>query len=155
MEDFSRKWGVTIFNFGVGYFLLNTELPLWGQLGISAFFVVLGLLAIAQFGQIASFWSIADSDPVAFGPDGEYHERSKVMFDRTILVTYDFQSQEKFWLSLGCSIVLMAGLLHQGMYTALVFEFAASVLGYSVIRAFLTNFPHYYSLVKGKGLQHD
>ena len=155
MNEFSRKWGVTVFNFGVGYFLLNAVIPFWFGMVITCLTVLLGLLALAQFGHIASFWGLVKRDPAAFGPDGEYHEQGKVMFDRSVAVSYDFQSQEKFWISLGCSIVFMAGLLHQSLYVALAFEFVASVLGYSVIRAFLTNFPYYYTVVKGKELQHD
>jgi len=156
MDDFARKWGFTIFNFGLGFMLVNTlEMPNWSMWLITGFTVTLGLLAILQFGQIASFWTIANKQPADFGPNGEHHDMGKVMFDRSVMVAHDFQSKEKFWLSVGCSILVMAGFLRHGWHVALAFEFIASVMGYSVIRAFLTNFPYYYSLIKGKELSNE
>ena len=153
MDKFAKTWGVTIFNLGLGYMLLGaTELPNWAMWMISIPLVLLGILAVAQFGQVASFWNTAKQSPDEFGPKGEHHEYGKAMFDRTVMLSYDFQTQEKFWFSLGCSIFLMAGLYHQGWHVALAAEFAATVLGYAVIRAFLTHFPYYYSLINGKDL---
>ena len=152
MQEFSNKYGLPVFNYGLGFMLLNVEMPTWSMWIITALLVVLGSLALAQFGSIARFWGAANKNPDLYGPNGELHKRGKFMFDRTNHTCYDYQDQHVFWISVACSIMLMGGLLHQGWYVALAFEFAASVIGFAVIRAYLTNFPHYYSLINGKEL---
>ena len=152
--SFASEFGLSIFNYGVGLFLIVTPaIPAWAGWTLTAFIVVFGIVAIALYGSIAHFWSLAFKNAELFGPKGELHHRGKKMFDHTVNIVYSYRHKETFWFSVAASLVLMAGLIEHQLWIAFAVEAVCNVLGYSVIRAFLTNFHVYYKFIEGKELE--
>lgn len=153
-QSFIREFAQPIFHFGFGFFLIElATLPNWAGWLITLIVVVLGLNAIVQFGALAHFWGIALKHADRFSPKGDLHDHGKAMFDHTVNACYDYRNKETFWFSVVASLIFMAGLIEHQLWIAFGVEAVASIVGYSVIRAFLTHFHVYYALVEGKELE--
>lgn len=151
--SFASEFGLSIFNYGVGFYLIvSATIPTWVGWSLTAFIVVFGIAAIAMYGSIAHFWSLAFKNADYFGPGGELHHHGKKMFDHTVNTVYDYRHKETFWFSVVASLVLMAGLIQHQLWIAFAVEAVCNVIGYSVIRSFLTNFHVYYKFIEGKEL---
>jgi len=153
--SFAKEFGQPLFNFALGSFLIVavTDVPSWAGWLLTGFVAVFGLVAILQFGSLAHFWGIALKNRERFSPGGDLHDHSVNIFDHTVNVCYDYRNKETYWFSVAASLVFMAGLIQHELWIAFTVEAIASVVGYSVIRAFLTHFHIYYALVKGKELE--
>lgn len=152
MDNFAQKYGDTVFAFGVGFFLINTpDIPTWGAWLTGIFVIMFAVFSLLQFGNQAKFWGLVQRSPESFGPEGKNHESGLFMFDSASKMVSDYEDSVLFWLSLGASVVLMAGLLKHEWYLVLAFEFTASVIGYSFIKAFLKNYHSYYAILNGSG----
>lgn len=153
-QSFAGEFGHSIFNFGLGFYLVVAHtIPSWAGWLITGFTVVFGMLATVRFANIAFFWSLAFNNRDYFMPGGELHDRGERMFNHTVNSVFDYRNKETFWISVASSLVFMAGLIEHQLWIAFAVEAVASVVGYSVIRAFLTNFHIYYKFIKGKELE--
>jgi hypothetical protein len=153
-QSFAREFGHSIFNFGAGFFLITlAALPNWAAWGISIFVAIMGFAAIVKFGALAHFWGLALKHTDRFSPSGDLNDRGKAMFGHTVNACYDYRNKETYWFSVAASLVFMAALIQHQLWIAFVFEAIASVIGYAVIRSFLTHFHIYYKLVEGKELE--
>ena len=148
MDEFAKKYGDSVFAFGMGYMLLNlTEIPTWAVWTVGLTISAMALISLLQFGNQVKFWGLVQQNPKFFGPKGDHHEGGLLMFDIASKLVGTYQTPGVFWFSLGTSVVLMAGLLVQEMYVVLALEFIASVIGYSFIKAFLKNYQTYYGIL--------
>ena len=150
MDEFSKKYGESVFAFGMGFMLLNApELPTWAIWSIGLLVVAMATFSLLQFGNQAKFWGLVQKSPEFFGPEGRHHTSATFMFDSAARLVSNYQEPGAFWFSFGASVVLMGGLLIQEMYIVFAFEFTASVMGYSFIKAFLKNYQTYYGILNG------
>ncbi len=140
---------VSIFAFGVGLFMLNSPNIGTGlHWGIGILTVIGAVMTIIQYGPVAA-WKIFLPHPEIFGPDGESHERALKLYDWSVQVTRPYVGKIDLGVALIADVLLMAGLLAQGWTVLFGFQFVACVIGYAVIRSFLTNYHDIYAFVNG------
>jgi len=140
---------VSIFAFGVGLFMLNSpDIGTGLHLGIGILTVIGAVLTIVQYGPVAA-WNMFLKRPDLFGPEGESHERALSLYDWSIQVTRPYVGKLDLGLALIADVILMAGLLAQGWTVLFGLQFVACVIGYAVIRSFLTNYHNIYAFVNG------
>lgn len=150
MDEFAQKYFDSIFAFGFGYMLLNLpEVPTWAAWVIGLLVISFALFSLLQFANQARFWGTVQRDPAPFGPDGRHHDAGTFMFDTAARLVGHYQDRLVFWISLGSSVTLLAGLMKHQLYIPFMFEFTASVMGYSFIKAFLKNYHIYYGILNG------
>ena len=119
---------VSIFAFGVGLFMLNSPNIGTGlHWGIGILTVIGAVLTIVQYGPVAA-WKL---------------------YDWSVQVTRPYVGKLDLGVALIADVLLMAGLLAQGWTILFGMQFVACVIGYAVIRSFLTNYHDIYAFVNG------
>ena len=131
----------TFFSFALAFYLIvsaqvGVEVPAFLMWAVWILVIISSYLAIRGFGAHVTFWSIALERLDVYGPNRERHDVALEMFDLTNAAVEPYGGPLKFYLSFASSLALMSGLMLQEWYVPLVFEAAASVLGYSFIHYF-------------------
>lgn len=145
-----KEYSITIFAFGVGAYLLTaTQVHAIEHVIIGILVAFAAILSILQYGGMAVGWKVFMANKDLFGPGSEDHERALILFDNSVAATRPYQNKIAFLVSFLSSVVLMAGLLNQGWTILFALEFVSSVIGYAVVRSFLTNYHDIYGYVNG------
>ena len=147
--EFLKLHAVSIFAFGVGFFMLNVPNIGTGlHWGIGILAVIGAIITIVQYSPIMA-WKLFMTRPDLFGPEGDSHERALKLYDWSIQVTRPYQSKFDLGTALVADVILMAGLLNQDWIVLFGLQFVACVIGYAVIQSFLTNYHNIYAFVNG------
>ena len=144
-----KTHSITVFSFGVGIYMLNTELGIALHWIFGILIVFASLATLLQYGIVAIGWKGAMAHPELFGPGGDSHERTLKLYDWSIEVTRPYHNKINIYISFVADILLMAGLLHQGWNILLGMQFVSCVIGYATITSFLTNFHNIYAFMNG------
>jgi len=140
---------VSIFAFGVGLFMLQSpNIGTGFHWSIGILTVIGSILTIVQYLPVAA-WKLFLTRPDIFGPEGESHERALKLYDWSIEVTRPYVGKIDLGVALIADVILMSGLLAQGWVILFGMQFIACVIGYAVIRSFLTNYQDIYAFVNG------
>lgn len=149
MKHFLSLHAFSIFAFGVGLFMLNSPNIGTGlHWGIGILTVIGAVITIVQYGPVTA-WKLFMTRPDLFGPDGESHEHALSLYDWSVQVTRPYVGKIDLGVALIADIILMSGLLAQGWTVLFGMQFVACVIGYAVIRSFLTNELSIYAFVSG------
>ena len=82
-----KTHSITVFSFGVGIYMLNTELGIALHWIFGILIVFASLATLLQYGIVAIGWKGAMAHPDLFGPGGDSHERTLKLYDWSIEVT--------------------------------------------------------------------
>ncbi len=147
--EYLKLHAVSIFAFGVGLFMLNSpNIGLGLHWGIGILTVIGAVITIVQYSPIMA-WKLFMTRPDLYGPKGDSHERALKLYDWSIQVTRPYASKIDLVVALIADVILMAGLLAQDWVILFGMQFVACVIGYAVIRSFLTNYHNIYAFVNG------